>query len=246
MEKTMKNKGGAPLTDSTQSGTPTTGISTHDVINVAGNQDGSDIVAVPEVPLPVSKPEGRHLINYDEILLPPDGLLPIGHIPTKIPVGKPDIEVYFRTRTDPGWEGNLPIYIHHGASGGDETYLVMPAAQKYLDEQNLLRRVRMFTLINQSGDLILMPIPLPKSDGTTNSYNDGKLRAVTEGRTRWIRMVANTRTKGYDIYYPESKLPEPVWPAHPATFHDALDIAFAGKIIESMDHKLILALRGII
>jgi hypothetical protein len=215
-------------------------------IKVAEKQEEHETVAAPGVPPTVSKPEERHLINYDEILLPPDGLLSIGHIPTKIPVGKPDKEVYFRTRSDPEWEGNLPIYTHRGTSGGDETYLVMPPVQKYLDEQKLLRRVRMFTLITQSGDLILMPIPLPNSDGSTNSYNDGKLEAVMKGKTRWVRMVANTRTKGYDIYYPESKLPEPVWPALPATFHSALDIAFAGKIIENIDHKLILALRGIV
>jgi hypothetical protein len=242
MKKQDKEKG-VPETGSTQSGTPKD-ESLPDNINVAGK--ATDLVATPEVPPTVSKPEERHLINYDEILLPPDGLLSIGHIPTKIPVGKPDKEVYVRTRTDPEWEGNLPIYTHRGASGGDETYLVMPPAQKYLDDQKLLRRVRMFTLINQSGDLILMPIPLPNPDGTTNSYNDGKLKGVTEGRARWVRMVANTRTKGYDIHYPESKLPEPVWPALPATFRSALDIAFAGKIIENMDHKLILALRGIV
>ena len=241
-----ENKEGVPITGSTQSGTPTDELSPPNNINVAGKRKKTEISTAPQVPPTVSKPEERHLINYEDILLPADGLLSIGHIPTKIPVGKPDKEVYFRTRTDPGWEGNLPIYTHHGASGGDETYLVMPPAQKYLDEQKLLRRVRMYTLINQSGDLILMPIPLPNPDGTTNSYNDGKLKGVTEGKTRWVRMVANTRTKGYDIYYTESILPEPVWPALPETFHSALDIAFAGKIIENMDHKLIMALRGII
>ena len=244
METRKNKKGRAGVVDADPS-SPKNGL-LPDNINVGVAQEGSGKVEVPEVPPTVSKPEERHLINYDEILLPSDGLLPMGRIASSIPVGKPGKEVFFRTLIDPGWEGNLPIYTHHGASGGDETYLVMPAAQKYLDEQKLLRRVQMFTLINQSGDLILMPIPLPNSDGTTNSYNDGKLKAVTEGKTRWVRMVANTRTKGYDIHYPESKLPEPVWPAHPATFHSALDIAFAGKIIEGMDHKLILALRGIL
>jgi hypothetical protein len=241
----MKNKEGVPHTGSNQQGAPID-QSHQNEKNVTVTGDGSGTDHPTLVLHTMLKPAEQHLINYEDILLPPDGLLSIGHIPTKIPVGKPDKEVFFRTRTDPGWEGNLPIYTHHGASGGDETYLVMPAAQKYLDEQKLLRRVRMFTLLNQSGDLILMPVPLPNSDGTTNSYNDGKLTAVTEGKTRWVRMVANTRTKGYDIYYPESKLPEPVWPTHPATFHSALDIAFAGKIIENMDHKLISALRGII
>jgi len=239
----MKNEKGAPHTGFNQMGAPNN-ESLPNNINVVGDRTG--VVVAHEVPPTMLKPVEQHLINYEDILLPSDGLLSIGHIPTKIPVGKPGKEVYFRTRTDPGWEGNLPIYTIRGASGGDETYLVMPPAQKYLDEQKSLRRVRMFTLINQSGDVILIPIPLANSDGTTNSYNDGKLKGVMEGKTRWVRMVANTRTNGYDIYYPESTLPEPVWPAHPATFHSALDIAFAGKIIENMDHKLVLALRGVI
>lgn len=236
MEKQDKEKG-APVTDSTQPGAPTDKLSPSNHINVS---------TAPDVPPTMLKPAEKHLINYDEILLPPTGLLPMERISSTIPVRKLFKDEYFRTRTDPGWEANLPIFVHRGASGGEETFLVMPEAQMYLQEQKLLRRVHMFTLITQGGVLLLMPIPLPDSDGTTNSYNDGKLAAVTEAKTRWVRMVANTATKGYDIHYTESVLPEPVWPASPATFHNALDVAFKGKIIENMDHKHITALRGII
>jgi len=241
----MKNKEGVPHTGSNQQGTPTEESSPVN-INVAGMREESGTAAAPEVPPTVSKPDERHLINYEDILLPPDGLLPMEHISSTIPVRKPYKDEYFRTRTDSGWEGNLPIFVHRGATGGDETFLVMPEAQMYLHEQKLLRRVRMFTLITQGGVLLLMPIPLPDSDGTSNSYNDGKLAAVMEAKTKWVRMVANTGTKGYDLHYSKSILPEPVWPALPATFHSALDIAFKGKIIENMDHKHIKALQGII
>ncbi len=242
MTKTDKEKG-APPTGSTQSGTPTEELPPNN-INVAGK--GTGVVVTPDTPPTMLKPVVQHLINYDDILLPSNGLLPMERISSSIPVRKPYKDEYVRTRTDPGWEGNLPIFVHRGAAGGEETFLVMPEAQMYLQEQKLLRRVQMFTLITQSGVMFLMPIPLPAADGSTNPYNDGKLAGVTEAKTRWVRMVANTATNGYDIHYTESTLPEPVWPALPATFHSALDIAFKGKIIENMDHKLILALRGII
>lgn len=232
----MVDEKGDPETGSKQAGTPTEKL----------DLNNKNVGIAPEISPTMLKPERRHLINYDEILLSSDGLLPMERISSTIPVRKPNKDEFFRTRTDPGWEGNLPIFIHRGASGGDETFLVMPEVQMYLQEQKLLRRVRMFTLITQGGVLLLMPIPLPELDGTTNSYNDGKLVAVTEGMRRWVRMVANNGTKGYDLHYTESTLPEPVWPALPATFHDALDIAFKGKIIENMDHKHIMALRGVV
>jgi hypothetical protein len=98
--------------------------------------------------------------------------------------------------------------------------------------------------VHGSGVLLLSPIGLPDADGKNNPYNRSREENYLKAETGWVRISANKDLGGYDIWYPETKLPEPDWPTPPNTLKEMLSIAFKGRYINVPDHPIINRLRG--
>jgi hypothetical protein len=58
----------------------------------------------------------------------------------------------------------------------------------------------------------------------------------------WGRTFTNTASKIYEVEFAAGNLGEPRWPN--LTYDQIIEIAFRGRIIETLDHPLLRRLRG--
>ena len=89
---------------------------------------------------------------------------------------------------------------------------------------------------------MLIPVPLPGDTGTRNPWHESLAQAVEYSKLKWIRITANQHIGGYDVYEAEGLLPEPEWPEY--DIDTLAEVAFRGKIIESLDHPVVQSLLG--
>jgi hypothetical protein len=100
----------------------------------------------------------------------------------------------------------------------------------------------LFTYINRQGTIRLWPVRLPDASGKHNSWHQSALEAAEHAIPRWVRITANMDNKCYDISVATANIPDAVWPEQ--TFQELLMIAFRGKLIDRVDHPVVLKLRG--
>ena len=232
-----ENKDGVPHTGSNQQGTPTE-ESPPNNINVGGDGEGSGTDHPTKVP---NVDHGVDDIDFDALRLPPSGQVVVKKDLSIIPIRKPKKTEYFRKRHGSEWVIDLPLYEDEDG----ETYLVGPVCLGFLNDQGLIRRARIHTLmVHGSGVLLLSHIGLADADGKHNSFNRSREEAYLKAETEWVRISANKALGGYDVWKPETKLPEPDWPIPPTTLKEALSVAFKGRYINEPDHPIINRLKG--
>jgi hypothetical protein len=103
--------------------------------------------------------------------------------------------------------------------------------------------VCLFLAVNRQSDVLLWPVRLPGVDGRSNPWNDSALAAARLAETKWIRMAANMAGGLYDVFEAAGELSGPTWPE--LSFQKILKLCFTDRFIESMDHPVIRALRGL-
>jgi hypothetical protein len=156
---------------------------------------------------------------------------------TNVPVGRPKKSSFFRTHESD--DMTFPAMILENKESR-ESYVVVPAVAQEISE--LVRPVMLHTAIDRQNNVSLIPVPMPGEDGTRNPWHESLAQAVEHAKLKWIRITANMHAGGYDVYEAEGELPEPEWPAHDI---DALvQVAFRGKIINSLDHPVVQSLLG--
>ncbi len=139
-------------------------------------------------------------------------------------------------RTHPTWEyqaAMLEIDFEH--------YVLHPALfPKYHREASPKVLVPSIT---RRGQVFLWPIRLPGLDGRLDRWNQTARNAAELARTQWIRLISNRQLGDYDVDIVEG-LPEPTWPADITSLEQFLEIAFAGKVIDSENHPVLQRLAG--
>lgn len=156
---------------------------------------------------------------------------------TNVPVGRPEKMFFFRTHADD--QMTFPAMLLEQKESR-ERYVVTPDIAQVISE--LVRPVMLYTAIDRQDNIFLIPVPLPGDSGTRNPWHESLVQAVEYAKLKWIRIASNQRLKGYEIFEAEKPLPEPEWPTHGI---DALvEIAFRGKIIDSLDHPVVQSLLG--
>jgi len=235
METKENKRSAGPVSE--QPDSPKNGL-LPDNINVGVAQEGSD----SDPSTKVQKVEqNADEINFEALRLPPSGQVVVKKDLSIIPIRKPTKREYFRKRPGSEWVIDLPLYEDEDG----ETYLVGPVCLSFLNDQGLIRRARVHTLfVHGSGVLLLSSIGLPDADGKHNSFNRSREEAYRKAETEWVRISANKALGGYDIWKPETKLPEPDWPTPPKTLKEALTVAFKGRYINEPDHPIINRLKG--
>ena len=68
------------------------------------------------------------------------------------------------------------------------------------------------------------------------------MEAAQNAELEWTRIQSNMNIKAYDIFTAEGNLKEPEWPE--LSLDELLNIAFKNKIINRLDHQVLLQLRG--
>lgn len=107
-----------------------------------------------------------------------------------------------------------------------------------------LRPTRLIGTINNRAKPEFFFWPLVLQDGAQpwNDWHKSAYAAAQHAENRWVRVESNLPGKAYDVHYPTSKLPEPVWP--PSTLEALLDLALASSVIDDNDHIVLKKLRG--
>ena len=117
--------------------------------------------------------------------------------------------------------------------------MVEPELQAEVEQ--LARAHRLVLAIDRQGDPFLWPIVLPDENRRLN-WHLSALEAAQNAELEWTRIQSNMNIGAYDIFTAEGNLKEPEWPE--LSLDELLDIAFKNKIINRLDHQVLLQLRG--
>ena len=124
-----------------------------------------------------------------------------------------------------------------------ENYLIAPEFQKELSE--FATPTLLLTTISRQKVLMLWPAKLPGLDGRSNPWHDSALQAARLAEKKWVRVSANMSLGGYEVFEALGNLSEPEWPDDGINFNRLVEIAFRGRIIDSIDHPIVKKLRGL-
>lgn len=153
---------------------------------------------------------------------------------TTVRVHKPRPDTYFRVHPTVFFDA----YVYEDKESR-EKYLVVP---EVVGEINLARASRLFLAVDSKGNPFLVPVPLPREDGTHHPAHEALTRAVDQAKTSWIRTSWNQSINGYDVYEARGQLTDPSWPEEP--LEKLIELGFRGKIIDSPDHPIARKLQG--
>jgi hypothetical protein len=156
---------------------------------------------------------------------------------TRVPVGKPSKESWFRVHPGEDYRGDFGII---DLKDENEIYLVTPDLQLELSE--LIVPASLYTTITRQGVLSLWRVRLPKDDEKDHTAWQSAREAVSRATQRWTRIQWNFGTNAYDIYEATGITVEPDWPD--VSFRDILETAFKDSLVSTADHPVIRKLRG--
>ncbi len=156
---------------------------------------------------------------------------------TSVPVGKPGKQMWFRVR--PGEEWQIQASLLDWEDDGTQFYIDPQLAPELEAEA---KRVVIRTVVTTQCSMRLWPIRLPNHDGSDNPWFESARRVAGQAEREWVRMFANREARGYDVFTSAGDFDGPVWSEH--SFAELLKIAFAGKVIESIDHPVVAKLLG--
>lgn len=179
-------------------------------------------------------------INVAELRMSQDfsNDLAVKKVIANIPIGKPERHIFFMIKSGDDWRIEVGILE---LKGDGETYIVHPKAVQYLAD--LVVVVILYMAITRDGNVFLMPVKMPSSEGRSDLWNDSRRTAVECAKRGWVRMSSNMSRGAYDIFEATGKIPGPEWPDG-MSFDDILQIAFKDKIIRDKDHPVVKKLTG--
>lgn len=167
-----------------------------------------------------------------------DSLVKAEQLLTKVSVGKPPKTSFVRASTDSAHA--IPVGILELVAER-ETYLLTPDALTGVD----VKLVRMSTLtlaVDRMGTPFLWETRQPDIAGNDSAWAESMRIALSEGKKRWVRVVANQALGAYDLFVAPGDLPDPEWPKY--SMGELLKAGFSGRIIDAADHPVLMRLRG--
>ena len=156
---------------------------------------------------------------------------------THVPVSRPNRQWFVRVRPDEVYRIDVAILE---IKDEGESYFVDPTL--HVDLSSELTYKTLYTSINRQGITFLWPVRLPGDDGRIDDWNRVAREAAEIAMSRWIKLTANRSLGTYDVSEAAADLPEPHWPTE--SMEQLLEVAFRGKIIDSLEHPIVLQLQG--
>ena len=154
-----------------------------------------------------------------------------------LPVRKPNRQEFFRTHPDPAMSIEAAVLEF---KQDRQSFIVTPELAPSLPGEAVAKLL--IPAFTNHGTLFLWPIRLPDEQGRLDEWNSVALEVSERAKTEWVRLMANMGAGTYDVLVAKAPFPEPNWPDH--TLQQLLEIAFRGRIIDSMDHPVLRRLRG--
>lgn len=156
---------------------------------------------------------------------------------TNVPVGKPSPATFFQVH--PGLDMEFKTLIYQDKAAG-EAYAVLPDLVDLLG--NLAKAVVLHLAVDRRGNPRLIPVVLPNEAGFRNPWHDSLAHAINAAKGQWVRITANRTVGVYDIFAAKEQLSPAEWPEQ--SMDQLVQVAFRGKVIDSLDHPVILGLEG--
>jgi hypothetical protein len=166
-----------------------------------------------------------------------DALVGTQSLLVSVQVGKPGKQTWFRVL--PGEEWEIQAALLKWEEDGTYFY-VAPDIYPVLAAEAM--RVVLRTVVTAQGSILLWPIRMPNPDGRDFPWWISARAVALQAETAWIRMRANQEAGAYDALKARDDYGDPAIPEQ--SFQDLLKIAFADKVIDSLDHRVIVKLSG--
>jgi hypothetical protein len=176
----------------------------------AGRKDNPLPEKMPEPATPAAAEPKYDPLNLSNLRLSQDFLQTGGSkkLLTTIPLMKPPPQSFIRVHASPAFRGEFAVLE---LKDERETFLV--TAKMIGELSGEIHPVTIYTAITKQGVLFAWPIRLPGPDGRDNPYWVSAREAAAKAMTEWVRVKSNQFLRAYEIYVPDSKFPDPDWPA---------------------------------
>lgn len=194
-------------------------------------------------PMPTSAvdPVAANPFNPEEFITADQPTLSVGTVLTKLKVGKPGKQDFFRIHP----ELSFPAYFIKDEHDG-EMFLIHPdLAGLYQDS---VRHMQVyFWISNQPNVAGVWPVALPDANGNLNDWPASAHAVCKAAIAEWIKVQSNMSAGCYQIGMPTSQDVfdgKDEWPEQITSVSELLALAFKDHVITSNDHALLKKIRG--
>ena len=177
--------------------------------------------------------------NLNELRLPANYGVTFGvkKVLNSVSVGKPNKAQFFRIHASQEMTF-LAMILEQKETR--EIYCVQPDVADQIAE--LVRAVQLLVGVDRQGNAFLVPVTLPGLDGRRNKWHESLAQACELAKAKWIRIAANMSAGAYDVFEAQAELMPPEWPEY--GLDQMIEVAFRGKIVESLEHPVVRSLLG--
>jgi hypothetical protein len=191
------------------------------------------------IPIPIDPGEAPDPFNLDTPCLSQDFTETAGvkKLLRTVPARRPGSQDFVRVHPQPDYRRNL---LCIDLKDDRECYVVRPEMAAQLVSEAVAKTI--YTAITRQGVVFLWPVAIPATDAKTNEWWRSAREAAELAMTCWIRVKADMNLGAYQMYKAEGQIPDPEWPELP--YQELLRIAFKDRLIDRVDHPVILRLRG--
>lgn len=154
---------------------------------------------------------------------------------TIIPVARPPKTAFFRINPDPDFSYEAYILEYERS-----TYLVFPEVAAQFPE--LVKPVRLVSVITREGNPYLWPLRLPKDDGRSDNWATSAIEIAELAKGVWVRVNANMSAGCYIAYKAPSITAEPAFIN--MTMQEMLQKAFRDFVITDLNHPIAREMLG--
>ena len=196
------------------------------------NPEPATVIRLPE-------PTTASLFNLDAIRLRQDFASDavVKKALTTVPVRRPGRQDFFRVH--PAESHRIPVGLLILEDTG-ECYAVTPGVADQLGSD--VSRRCLVLVVNRQGVLSLWPLAMADENNRLHEWGRSALEAVELAKTHWVRLRSNRSLGAYEVELAATPLPEPTWPDVP--FAEIVNVAFRGKIVDTVDHPVVRTLKG--
>lgn len=154
---------------------------------------------------------------------------------TTVTIGKPNGQTFFRVHHE--WKAVYRVF-EKKQDYKSEFFIVDTNAVPELASEAPPRLI--VPLITRDGSLYVWPLRIGTAEKEADLAARSAYAAMQEAQSSWVRLKWKGRE--FECFVAKGELPQPEWPD--ITFDEILDLAFAGRVIESANHPVVKALNG--
>src|SRR5262245_45221702 len=165
------------------------------------------------------------------------------HIQTRkaavsVSVRRPDRQHWVYVHPERDWRASVAVLED---KANQRTYVVVPEIVPEVTSDLVPKLLVAYA--TRQGNTSLWPIRMPDENGRLDTYNESALSIIEQYSGQWIRVLPNQIDRCYDVLaMPPIEQPSPKWPE--GGFKQLFSLAFKNRVIGTINHPVLRALRG--